>query len=249
MWSLSFSIFLPTLCTYFCFLYSMPLTQCLWHWSGLNSFKLPRATDGSQDKVVSIMTRLWAEQPGVQILAGQEIFLFSTMSRLTMQPIELSIHWVPGRFPRVKWPEHEVDHLIPSSAEVKNEWSYNSTPPVCLHGVDVNNCTFWLGIDTFCFMDWGIPDIKACFRITPQCERQLLYICGLLNFRVLFLHQLTLIQMSEYCVYITWTAGVGGFKLFSTLYMLGGGSVKLSTDRSTSSSLCCLRSKSCTQML
>jgi hypothetical protein len=26
-----------------------------------------------------------------------------------------------------------------SSAEVKNEWSYTSTPPVCLHGVDRDN--------------------------------------------------------------------------------------------------------------
>ena len=66
-----------------------------------------------------MMTRLWAEQPGVQILAGQEIFLFSTMSRLAMQPIKPSIHWVPGRFPRIKWPDHEFHHLIPSIAEVK----------------------------------------------------------------------------------------------------------------------------------
>ena len=28
---------------------------------------------------------------------------------------------------------HEVIHLLPSSAEVKNEWSHTCTPPVCLH--------------------------------------------------------------------------------------------------------------------
>jgi hypothetical protein len=28
----------------------------------------------------------------------------------------------------------EVDHLSPSSSEVKNEWSCTSTFPVCLHG-------------------------------------------------------------------------------------------------------------------
>jgi len=29
----------------------------------------------------------------------------------------------------------EASHSPPSSAEVKNEWSYTSAPPVCLHGV------------------------------------------------------------------------------------------------------------------
>jgi len=31
---------------------------------------------------------------------------------------------------RVKWPESEVNHSSPSSAEVKNEWNYTSTPRV-----------------------------------------------------------------------------------------------------------------------
>jgi len=35
-----------------------------------------------------------------------------------------------------KWPGREVNHSLPSSAEVKNEWSYVSTLPVHLHGVD-----------------------------------------------------------------------------------------------------------------
>ena len=30
----------------------------------------------------------------------------------------------------------EVNHPPPSSAQVKNEWSYTSTPPACLHSVD-----------------------------------------------------------------------------------------------------------------
>jgi len=29
----------------------------------------------------------------------------------------------------------EADHSPPSIAEVKNGWSCNSTPPICLHGV------------------------------------------------------------------------------------------------------------------
>jgi hypothetical protein len=29
----------------------------------------------------------------------------------------------------LKWSEHEAGHWTPASAEVKNAWSYNSTPP------------------------------------------------------------------------------------------------------------------------
>jgi hypothetical protein len=40
-----------------------------------------------------------------------------------------------GSFHGVKQPEREADHSPPSSVEVKNAWSYTSTPPVRLHGV------------------------------------------------------------------------------------------------------------------
>jgi hypothetical protein len=40
-----------------------------------------------------------------------------------------------GSLPRVKRPEREADHSPPSSAEVKNAWSYTSTPPIRLYGV------------------------------------------------------------------------------------------------------------------
>jgi hypothetical protein len=37
-----------------------------------------------------------------------------------------------------KWLGHDVDHSPPFSTEIKNEWSYTSTPPVCLHGINSN---------------------------------------------------------------------------------------------------------------
>ena len=40
-----------------------------------------------------------------------------------------------GSFTQVKQPGRESDHSAPSSAEVKNEWSYTSTPLTCLHGL------------------------------------------------------------------------------------------------------------------
>jgi hypothetical protein len=33
----------------------------------------------------------------------------------------------------VKWPGHEADHSPPSSVEVKNVWSYTTTPPLHIH--------------------------------------------------------------------------------------------------------------------
>jgi hypothetical protein len=50
--------------------------------------------------------------------------------------VMLPIHWVPGIFsPGVKWPGRETDHSVLSRAEVKNAWSYTSTPLISLHGV------------------------------------------------------------------------------------------------------------------
>jgi len=44
-----------------------------------------------------------------------------------------------GFVPEVKRLGRDFDHLPLSSAKVKNEWSYTSTPPTCLHGVDRDN--------------------------------------------------------------------------------------------------------------
>jgi hypothetical protein len=49
-------------------------------------------------------------------------------------------YWVS--FPGVSKLKCEVDHSSPSSAEVKNEYSYTSTLPVCLYGVERDKFTF-----------------------------------------------------------------------------------------------------------
>ena len=50
----------------------------------------------------------------------------------TNPPVQL----ITGDFsPGVKRKEYEAVHLLPCSAEVKNEWSYTSIRPSCLHGV------------------------------------------------------------------------------------------------------------------
>ena len=36
----------------------------------------------------------------------------------------------------VRWLRREVDHTSPFNAEVKKEWSYTSTHPICLQGTE-----------------------------------------------------------------------------------------------------------------
>jgi hypothetical protein len=47
---------------------------------------------------------------------GLGIFLFTTASRMTLEPTQPPIQWVPGALSLgVKWPGHEADHSPPSS--------------------------------------------------------------------------------------------------------------------------------------
>jgi hypothetical protein len=61
---------------------------------------------------------------------GQEIFLLSNTSRLAQGAhphLLFNGYWVSSSRIKLAW--HEADHLPPSSAKVKNEWIYTSTPP------------------------------------------------------------------------------------------------------------------------
>jgi hypothetical protein len=67
---------------------------------------------------------------GVWFLAVAKIFLFSAESRPALGPTNLPIHWVPRALStEIIRRERDVDQLFPSKAEVKNVWSYASTPP------------------------------------------------------------------------------------------------------------------------
>jgi hypothetical protein len=55
--------------------------------------------------------------------------LFTTASRTALGPTLPPIQWVPGALsPGVKRSGHEAEHSPPASVEVKDEWSYTSTP-------------------------------------------------------------------------------------------------------------------------
>jgi hypothetical protein len=87
--------------------------------------------------LVSILTRLWADEFRVQFT------LLTVQTSCGTNPT-YSMHdkvLCPG----VKRSGHEVDRS-PPSAKVKNEWSNTSSPCICLHGVHRDN--FILSFDT-----------------------------------------------------------------------------------------------------
>jgi hypothetical protein len=66
----------------------------------------------------------------------QEFFLFCWTYGPALGAVPTRIRWVQSLFSGVKRPGRETDHSPTSSAEVKNELSYTSFPPICLHSVD-----------------------------------------------------------------------------------------------------------------
>jgi hypothetical protein len=76
------------------------------------------------------------DDPEFDSREGPGIFIFITVSRPALGPIQPPIQWLSGALsPGVKRLGREADHSPPSSAEVKNAWSYTSIPPICLNGV------------------------------------------------------------------------------------------------------------------
>ena len=75
-------------------------------------------------------------------LIGKGSIFYSKLSWPQLASSQSSINDCP----RVIFPEgnrmgHESDHSPPSSNKFKNEWSYTSAPPICLHCLHSYNCT------------------------------------------------------------------------------------------------------------
>jgi hypothetical protein len=115
-------------------------------------------------------TGLQAGWSVVWVLAGPGNFsldhCIQTSSRAN--PISYSMG-TRGSFPGVKWPGHEADHSPPSSAKVKNVWSYTSTSPIRLHGVVLS----WRKHrDNFTLTFYTLPCSHRKYTFQTTFERQ-----------------------------------------------------------------------------
>jgi hypothetical protein len=61
---------------------------------------------------------------------GKTIFSSQICPNQILGSTNLLYEAYEGPFPRVNWLGHNAGHLPPSSAEVKNVWSYTSLPHV-----------------------------------------------------------------------------------------------------------------------
>jgi hypothetical protein len=73
----------------------------------------------------------------------KRLFSSTKTSILALGPSSLLFSGFLGSFRGRKLSECDFDHLTSSDAEDKNEWSYTHTPPIHLHGVDMDRYTFY----------------------------------------------------------------------------------------------------------
>jgi hypothetical protein len=92
----------------------------------------------SRDSSVCIATRLRAGSGFYGTIPGGDWEFFSSPprpERFWSPPSLLSNGYREALPLGAKGPRREANHSPPSSAEVKNAWSYTSTPPTRLYGV------------------------------------------------------------------------------------------------------------------
>ena len=77
--------------------------------------------------VVGIATGYGLDGPGIESRWGRD---FPHLSRPTMGSTQPPVEWVPGLSRGKEGPGHDADLSPPSTAVVKKEYSYTSTPPM-----------------------------------------------------------------------------------------------------------------------
>jgi len=88
-----------------------------------------------------MVTRLLPGQSGVQIQArATDFHLQNAQTRSGIHTASYSMHR-RGSIPGVKHLQCEVNHSLPTSAKIKNRWSYKSAPPISIHSMDMDNFT------------------------------------------------------------------------------------------------------------
>ena len=94
---------------------------------------------GRRDTSVDIETKVGLDGPGFQSRQGQK---FSSLPKVETDSAAHTASHLKGTIIHsqgIKGIRRDVAQSRPSSTEVRNEWSYDSTPPICIHGVDTDD--------------------------------------------------------------------------------------------------------------
>jgi len=83
----------------------------------------------SQGNVVGTVNGYRLRSPGFESSNTKTLSLLQNWPDWHWCPPSIIFKWVPEFFAGVQQQRHEVDHSSPSTAEVKNKWSYTATPP------------------------------------------------------------------------------------------------------------------------
>jgi len=90
---------------------------------------------------IGTVTRLWFAGSGARIAAGERGPYSAKLPDFHWGPPDLLRNCYRCSFPMIKRPGREVDYSPSSNAAVKNDGSYTSTPPICLHSMKWDNVT------------------------------------------------------------------------------------------------------------
>jgi hypothetical protein len=125
-------------------------TLRLWHrhykvmqfaWGHTDKAHTQQAVSFSSSTLFDTVTRLRAVTSRAPFAGGARDFSHAQHVQ-TGRGAQPASNVYRGVFPlEVKRPGCEADHSPPPSVEVTNECSYTCPPPVCLHGLNRDNCT------------------------------------------------------------------------------------------------------------
>jgi hypothetical protein len=148
------------------------------HYAGLqqNRRHIPVWIREGRGRSVGIATRLRAGRYGDHISAGGNRYFSSPEfpDRL-LSVTSLLLNDYRSSFAGVSCPGQELDHSPPSCAGVKNDWSYISSHPISLYGVDKNTFTFTfvilLTLEGFVVepTSWNISSSRSFHIRSTQC--------------------------------------------------------------------------------
>jgi hypothetical protein len=78
---------------------------------------------------------------------GKKFSLLQERLDWLWEPPSLLCNGYRRSFSKVKRPGREVEYSPPSRTQIRTEWSYTYTPPICLHGLLVrrHRAQLWAG--------------------------------------------------------------------------------------------------------